>query len=235
MKEDVVQNLKQLAADHAVTAVESGMVLGLGSGSTATLAIRRIGEMLRDGRLRDIVGVPTSSVIAAEAAAAGIPLTTLNAHSTLDVTIDGADEVDPALNLIKGGGAALLREKIVAQATTREIIVVDESKLSPQLGTKWAVPVEVVTFGWQAQARFLTALGGVPVLRVGPRGEPVETDHGNYILDTNFGAIDDLDGLTRALDSRAGIVEHGIFMHLATEVIVAEASGIRRLTPPARP
>ena len=230
MTHDAQQALKQQAADHAVTAVESGMILGLGSGSTATLAIRRIGAMLGDGRLRDIAGVPTSSVIADVARAAGIPLTTLDEHPRLDLTIDGADEVDPALNLIKGGGGALLREKIVAQATAREIIIVDESKLSPQLGVKWAVPIEVVTFGWQAQARYLEELGGAPVLRRTARGEPLVTDHGNYILDTNFGPIDDLDSLTRTLEGRAGIVEHGIFLGLASEVIVAGSTGIRRLT-----
>jgi ribose 5-phosphate isomerase A len=234
MTQDSLQSLKQQAADHAVNAVESGMVLGLGSGSTATLAIRRIGELLRAGTLRDIVGVPTSSVIAAEAQAAGIPLTTLDEHPTLDLTIDGADEVDPALNLIKGGGAALLREKVVAQATVREIIIVDESKLSPQLGMKWAVPIEVITFGCQAQMRFLESLEGRPVLRTLPNGEPLLTDHGNYIVDTDFGAIDDLAALTRALEGRAGIVEHGIFMNLASEVIVAGASGVRRVTRPAQ-
>lgn len=222
--------LKQQAADHAVKAIESGMVLGLGSGSTATLAIRRIGALLRAGTLRDIVGVPTSETTAAEAQAAGIPLTTLNEHPRLDVTIDGADEVDPALNLIKGGGGALLREKIVAQATKRQIIIVDESKLSPQLGVKWRVPVEVVTFGWMAQVRFLEELGGQAAQRLRQNGEPVVTDHGNYILDTAFGPIDDLAGLCCALEKRAGVVEHGIFMELAHEVIVAERTGVRRLT-----
>lgn len=224
--------LKTLAAEHATGAVRSGMVLGLGSGSTATLAIRRIGALLASGALTDIAGVPTSAAIAAEATSAGIPLTTLEAHSTLDLTIDGADEVDPALNLIKGGGGALLREKIVAEASRYELIIVDESKLSPRLGTNWAVPVEVVTFGYGAQIRFLRGLGAEPLLRMRDDGTPFVTDHGNYILDCDFGPIADPVELTRRLDARAGIVEHGLFTGLVSAVLVASADGVRELTPP---
>src|SRR5262245_57428076 len=137
---------KQQAADRAVEGVESGMVVGLGAGSTAILAVRRIGQLLREGRLRDIVGVPCSSAIEAEARALGIPIT-LDPIGAVDLTIDGADEVDPELNLIKGGGGALLHEKIVAQASRREIIIVDAGKLSPVLGTNWPLPVEIVPFG----------------------------------------------------------------------------------------
>ena len=229
---DQVQALKQQAADAAVNFVESGMVLGLGSGSTATLAIRRIGARLQSGELQQILGVPTSQVIADEARAAGIPLTTLNQHPHLDLTIDGADEVDPALNLIKGGGGALLREKIVAQATAREIIIVDESKLSAQLGIKWHVPIEVITFGWSAQLEFLTSLGGIPQVRATLLGKPYVTDHGNYILDCAFGPIDDPYALAAKLEARAGIVEHGLFLGLTKDVIVAGADGIRHITRP---
>ena len=169
MSTEVVE-LKRRAAERAAESVESGMVVGLGAGSTAAFAVRRISELLREGRLRDILGLPCSTQVEAEARRLGIPLTTLGEHPAVDLTIDGADEVDPELNLIKGGGGALLREKIVAQASRREIIVVDERKLSPALGTHWPVPVEVVPFGWPAQAAYLESLGARPVPRRNPDG-----------------------------------------------------------------
>lgn len=226
---DAITGLKQQAAYAAVEQVESGMVLGLGSGSTALWALRRIGELYRAGTLRDIVGIPCSAWIGDEAVQQGIPLTTLNEHPQVNLTIDGADEVDPQLNLIKGGGGALLREKMVAQASAREIIVVDDSKLVDRLGTGFALPVEVVTFGWQAQQRFLESLGAAVTLRH-KDGEAQLTDQGNYILDCDFGPIDDYDALATALAERSGIVEHGLFLGLASEVIVASADeGIRRM------
>ena len=155
-----VETLKQQAAEFALQFVQSGMTVGLGSGSTAIFATRGIGRRIQAGDLKDIVAVPTSLAIEAEARALGIPLATLEDHPRIDVTIDGADEVDPDFNLIKGGGGALLREKIVAQATQRQIIVVDDSKLSDQLGTRWAVPIEVISFGWTAQAGFQPEIGG---------------------------------------------------------------------------
>ena len=147
----------------------------------------------------------------------------------IDLTIDGADEVDPALNLIKGGGGALLREKIVAEASAREIIVVDDSKLSPVLGTRWRVPVEVLPFGWQSQARHIATLGAEPVLRCGANGQPTHTDQGNVILDCRFGPIADPIGVAQALSARAGIVGHGLFLGLAHDVIIAGPAGIRHL------
>ncbi len=177
------------------------------------------------------MGIPTSQASADEALQVGIPLTTLEEHPVVDLTVDGADEVDPQLNLIKGGGGALLREKIVAQASLREIIIVDDSKLSPALGTNWHIPIEVVTFGWGSQARFLIELGATPRLRLGQDGEPFMTDHGNYILDSQFGPLDDAEALACLLSQRAGIVEHGLFIGLTSEVIVAGADGIRSLTP----
>jgi ribose 5-phosphate isomerase A len=146
------------------------------------------------------------------------------------LTIDGADEVDPALNLIKGGGGALLREKIVAQASRREIIVVDESKTSPLLGTRWSVPVEVVEFGWRTQLAYLESLGGRPNARRNPDGTPFRTDQRNLMVDCHFGPIEDAAGLAALLTSRAGIVEHGLFLGLATDVIVAGQQGLRHLT-----
>ena len=219
---------KQAAADRAVGFVESGMLVGLGAGSTAVLAVRRIGELLREGQLRNVSGFPCSRVIEAEARAAGIPLVP-DLQREIDLTIDGADEVDPDLNLIKGGGGALLREKIVAEASRREVIVVDESKLSPALGTRWALPVEVVDFGWHSQLRFLESLGARVALRREPDGVPFATDQGNRILDCSFGPIDDPWGLAAQISARAGIVEHGLFLGLASEVIVAGADGIRHL------
>ncbi len=162
--------LKQAASDLAVEFVRPGMVVGLGAGSTATLAVRRLGEWYRAGRLPGIVGIPCSKQTEEEAAHLGLPLATLEEHPVIDLTIDGADEVDPELNLIKGGGGALLREKIVAQATLREIIVVDDSKLSPALGTHWAVPVEVIPFGWGSQAVFLKSLHAQVKVRLGEDG-----------------------------------------------------------------
>ena len=228
MKDNISQ-LKQQAARYAVGFVKSGMVVGLGHGSTAILAVRRIAQLLHEGQLQDILGAPCSLQVGAEARRLGIPLTTLDEHPVVDLTIDGADEVDPDLNLIKGGGGALLREKIVAQASRREIIVVDESKLSPALGARWAVPVEIVPFGWRSQAAYLESLGAQPVLRLSSDGTPFTTDQGNLILDCNFGPIAQPAQLAARLSERAGIVEHGLFLGLATDVIVASVEGIRHL------
>ncbi len=225
---DVTQ-LKQQAAEKAVEFVESGMVVGLGHGSTAIFAVQRIAHLIKTGQLHDILGIPASRHIEAEARRLGIPLTTLDAHPAIDLTIDGADEVDPQLNLIKGGGGALLREKMVAQASRREIIVVDESKLSPALGTRWALPIEVVEFGWGAQVVYLRSLGGEPALRRKEDDTPFYTDQGNLILDTRFGPITDPAALAARLESRAGIVEHGLFLDLATDVIVGGQDGLRHL------
>ena len=220
---------KQDAAERAVDLVGSGMVVGLGTGSTAIFALRRIGALLRQGRLRDITGVPTSSAIEAEAHRLGIPLT-LDGAREIDLTIDGADEVDPDLELIKGGGGALFHEKIVAQASRREVIVVDDAKLSPRLGTRWAVPVEVVPFVWQSQARFLESLGARVTPRRGAGVNLFTTDEGNWILDCAFGPIASPRELAARLDARTGIIGHGLFVGLASDVIVAGASGIRHLT-----
>ena len=220
---------KQEAAEYAVKFIQSGMTVGLGTGTTAIYATRRIAELYRNGRLHDIAAFATSTVVQLEVYKLGIPMLTEDLPQDLDVTIDGADEVDPQLNLIKGGGGALLREKIVAQASRREIIIVDESKLSPQLGTRWPVPVEVLPYGWQSQARFLSSLGADPAIRRVPEGSEFRTDQGNMILDSRFGPIADLEGLAQKLASRAGIMEHGLFLNLAQDVIVAGPGGIRHL------
>ena len=222
-----VETYRRQAAERAVEFVESGMVVGLGHGSTALFAVQRIAELLSRGDLTDIVGVPCSKAVEAEAERLGIPLTDLENHPVVDLTIDGADEVDPNLNLIKGGGGALLREKIVAQATEREVIVVDEAKLSPMLGTQWPVPIEVLPFGWRPELEFLSSLGAEADLRLWEHDTPFESDQGNFILDANFGPIDDPHTLAALLDARASIVGHGLFLGLASDVVVAGAEGLR--------
>jgi ribose 5-phosphate isomerase A len=219
--------LKRRAAEAAVGLAAPGMVLGLGFGSTAAFATRRIGELLAAGQLRDIVGVPCAEGTASLARELGIPLATLDDVAQIDLTIDGADEVDPRLNLIKGGGGALLREKMVAQASRRVAIIVDESKLVPALGTSWALPVEVVEFGLGATTRWIAGLGAEVQLRHTPAGAPFRTDQGNHILDCRFGPLPDPAALAATLAARAGIVEHGLFLSLATDLFVAGAHTVR--------
>lgn len=223
--------LKKAAAAKAVEFVNADMVIGLGTGSTAILAVQLIGEKLKSGALRNITGIPTSIAIETEARRLDIPISTLEEHPVVDLTIDGADEVDPDLNLIKGGGGALLREKIVAQASEREIIIVDASKMSEHLGTTWAVPVEVVSFGWGSQRAFLESLGADVRMRLDDENYPYKTDHGNFILDCDFGPITDPAGLADQLNRRVGIVEHGLFLGLATDLIVASEGGIEHQNP----
>ena len=222
--------LKQKAALRAAEFVESGMVVGLGTGSTTEYAVRRIAEMLNTGELSEVVGIPTSIRTENLARELNIPLVGFETHQNIDLTIDGADEVDPDLNLIKGGGGALLREKVVAQASRRNIIVVDESKLVPKLGTGWALPIEVIPFARYTEEKFLSGLGGAVTVRTNDDGSPFCTDQNNLILDTNFGQIREPAELTAQLNERAGIVEHGLFLNLATDVIVARKGGIKHLT-----
>jgi ribose 5-phosphate isomerase A len=221
--------LKRLAAERAAALVEPGMVVGLGFGSTALWAVRRIGAALAAGELRDIVGVPCAEATAVLARELGIPLVGLGDVAQIDLTIDGADEVDPRFNLIKGGGGALLREKMVAQASRREAIAVDGSKLSPALGTNFRLPVEVVSFGLKATARFLEGLDATVELRRGADGGPYLTDQGNHIFDCAFGPIAEPEALATALERRAGIVEHGLFLGLATDLFVADGDGVRHI------
>ena len=228
------EKYKRVAAEYAVTFVESGMTIGLGTGSTAIWATRRISQLLRLGQLRDVTGYATSQAVWTEAEQEGIPMLAEELPRELDLTIDGADEVDTWLNLIKGGGGALLREKIVAQASRRVIIVIDESKLSPCLGTKHPLSVEVLPFGWHSQLRFLQSLGGQVVVRHNQDSTPYRTDQGNLILDCDFGPIISPSALAAQLSARAGIVEHGLFLNLATEVIIAGSMGVRRLHPPEK-
>jgi ribose 5-phosphate isomerase A len=223
---------KQQAAEQAVELIQSGMTVGLGTGETATYAIRRIGLLLRAGKLEDIVGVPTSLETAAEAVRLGIPLLEDSRALPADITIDGADEIDPHLNLIKGRGGAMLREKIVAQTSRRVVIVADDSKLSQSLGTRAALPVEVVPFGSRYQTEYLKQF--IPQaqisFRMGPDGSPVRTDQGNFILDCFTGPIEDPAELATRIQARAGVVAHGLFLKLATDLIVAGPTGIDHRT-----
>lgn len=227
---DQIQEFKTQAAKEAVTFLKSGMIVGLGTGSTATIAIKIISQLLQAEALDDILGIPSSVKTARLAQELGIPLTSLEEHPEIDVTIDGADEVDPELNLIKGGGGALLKEKILAQASKEVIIVVDESKLSPKLGTKWALPVEVLPFAWKTEAFFLESLGAAAAIRKLSDETLYKTDQGNLIIDANFGEIQQPDALAQKLQERAGIIEHGLFIGLASMVISSGKSGIQKLT-----
>ena len=217
--------LKRQAAWRAVEFATAGMVLGLGHGSTTAFAVERIAELRRDGGLPGIVCIPCSKEVARQAEGLGLPLTTLDDHPSIDLTIDGADEVDGAMDLIKGGGGALLREKIVADASTREIIIVDASKMSARLGTRFALPVEVVPFGWRVEAAALESLGAHVLRRGGD--DPFLSDQGNYILDCDFGPIESPAELAKRLDARPGIVAHGLFVDLATDLVVASETGTR--------
>ena len=221
--------LKQKAAESAVDFVQSGMVLGLGTGSTTRFALEYIGLRIKTGQLRDIVGIPSSFQTEKIAKELGIPLTNFDEHQEIDLTIDGADEVDLHLNLIKGGGGALLREKILAQSSRRNIIIVDEHKLSPKLGTHWPLPVELIPFAIKPVANYITSLGAKIILRKKNDGSTYTTDQNNFILDCNFGPISNPEELALKLCNRAGIVEHGLFLGLATEVIVATENGIRHI------
>ena len=227
---ELLTQYKHQAAERAVEFVQSGMVVGLGTGSTAIFATRRIAQLLHGGQLKDIIGFATSKAVGEEARRLGIPMMDEEMPRAIDLTIDGADEVDPNLNLIKGGGGALLREKIVAQASLRVIIVADDSKFSPQLGTHHPVPVEVLTFGWRFQFGYIESLGAKVEVRLNVDGSSFVTDSGNMILDCNFGPIADPIEVATRLSGRAGIMEHGLFLGLATDLIIAGRNGIRHLS-----
>lgn len=221
--------LKKQAAIHAVRFIEPGMTIGLGTGSTAIHAVREIARRHAAGELPGIQTFATSSEIAREARAVGLPLLEEAGPRVIDVTIDGADEVDPALNLIKGGGGALFHEKVVAQATRRQIIVVDGAKMSPRLGTLHALPVEVIPFGAESQRMFLEELGGRPALRTKSDGTAFVTDEGNLIYDCAFGPIADPEELAAELHARTGIVEHGLFLGMTDDLIIGTSEGLRQL------
>lgn len=219
---------KKAAAEAAAALVEDGMVLGLGTGSTAVLFLEALGRRLAADGLR-ITGIPTSRQTEERARAVGIPLGSFAEHAQIDLTVDGADEIERGtVCLIKGHGGALLREKIVAAASRRMVVIADESKLVDCLGSLVAVPVEVVRFGWQATARNLGKIGGNPSLRLGKDNTPYITDGGNFIMDCAFGPISNPKEIAHQLDHVVGVVEHGLFLSYASEAIVAGRGGVKR-------
>lgn len=224
---------KRQAALAALEAVQPGMKLGLGTGSTADAFVRALGERVKQGL--DIIGVPTSERTAELASGLGIRLTTLDEEPKLDITIDGADELDRQLRLIKGGGGALLREKIVAGASDRMIVIADDSKLVDTLGA-FPLPIEVAPFGLRATHLSIEALSsrlslsGPIALRETSEGKPFVTDGGHYILDASFGVIPAPEPLATGLDEIAGVVGHGIFLGLASEAMIAGPEGVVRLS-----
>jgi ribose 5-phosphate isomerase A len=225
-----MDGLKRQAAARALEQVQGGMQLGLGTGSTAKHFVELLGEKVRAGL--KVIGVPTSEATRADAARCGIPLTTLDAIDRLDLTIDGADEIDPLLNLIKGGGGALLREKIVASASDRMIVIADESKWVDVLG-RFPLPVEVVPFGIAATQRAMarafaqSGVSGQMGLRKGKDGHVFVTDGGHWIIDAHLGRISDAPHLASLLNPIPGVVEHGLFIGLASTAVLATSQGIR--------
>jgi ribose 5-phosphate isomerase A len=234
-----IKELKKIAAEKAVEEIKDGMVVGFGTGSTFQFALEKIADKLKRGELKNIVGVCSSERTRLESIRLGIPLATLNELyqkrvvssesldmreenllAIIDVTIDGADEVDDELNLIKGGGGALLGEKIIVQATKKFIVIVDEGKLSRKLGNNFAVPIEVIRKAEDGERAFLEMLGAVVKKRLTANDEEYITDEGNIILDAKFEQINDVDALSRKLNARAGIVEHGIFEKCYVEKVV---------------
>jgi ribose 5-phosphate isomerase A len=229
-----VDSLKRRSAEAAFAYVESDMVLGLGTGSTVAHLLDLLGAAVRSGALSGIVAVPTSVQTETRARELGIALIALADRPSLDLTIDGADEVSPQLDLIKGGGGALLREKMVAQASRRLVIIADGAKAVPRLGTTFPLPVEVVRWGWESHVDFLEAWGAAVSPRRRAGGEFVESDNGQLLLDCRFpDGIPDPGALEAALASRAGVVETGLFLGLADEALIAYADGVKRLVRPA--
>jgi ribose 5-phosphate isomerase A len=218
---------KQAAAARSIAYVQAGQIVGLGTGSTASHVIRMLGQRVREGLA--IRGVPTSEQTRELAQAEGIPLLPLEQLTRVDLTIDGADEVDPQLRLIKGGGGALLHEKIVASASDRFIVIADSSKLVGRLG-RFPLPVEVVPQAWLLLAERLEVLGCTPRLRQGAGGAVYLTEEGNYLLDCAFGAIDDPPRLARTLSEMPGVVEHGLFIDMADLVIIGRGQDAEVLT-----
>jgi ribose 5-phosphate isomerase A len=224
---------KKAAAEAAAKLVEPGMVVGLGTGSTAAFLLSELGRRVAEEGLR-IVGIPTSERTAEQARSLKIPLTTLAEHAEIDLTIDGADEVErDTLFLIKGHGGALLREKIVAAASKQMAVVADETKLVERLGTHFSLPVEVVPFGWQATERKLSQMGANPALRLGADKNPYVTEGGHYIVDCAYGPIKAPKEVAHHLDHVVGVVEHGLFLGFASRVYVAGQGGVEVFTPKA--
>ena len=224
------EKLKALAGEYAVKLIRNNMIVGLGTGSTVKYFLQALANKIRSGELENIKGIPSSLQTEAISRDLQIPLTTYHEYQTLDITIDGADEVDPDFNLIKGGGGALLREKIMAQASKRLVIIIDESKYSPKLGTKFAVPVEILPYAMPLEMIYLKDLGAGIKIRKMTNGQIYKTDQDNNIIDCNFSLIDNPQKLSEVLNMRAGIMEHGLFLSVTTDVVMATDHEVRHLT-----
>jgi ribose 5-phosphate isomerase A len=222
------ENEKELTGRAAAQLVRDGDVVGLGTGSTAYFTVIALGERVKAGL--KIIGIPTSVKTADLARAVGIPLTTLDEHPEIDITIDGADEIDPQLRMIKGGGGALLREKVVASASKKMVVITDSAKVVPVLG-KFPLPVEVIAFARAVVEKKIASLGGSPKLRTKPDGSPYVTDNGNQILDCSFGKIADPPALALALSNTPGIAEHGLFIGLASIALVGRGDRVEEMRP----
>jgi ribose 5-phosphate isomerase A len=227
-----VEEAKRRAAEAAAQHVESGTVIGLGTGSTAKHLIQIIGSSLSSGTLTNVIGVPTSNQTASEAENAGVPLATLNEYPELDLGIDGADQIDAKLDVVKGGGGALLREKIVASACKTYIIIADDRKLTDRLGDGFPLPIEVLPFSATPAMTRVTALGASVKLRKRNESEPFVTDNGNHILDADFGGISDPGWLDGELKTIPGVLETGLFLGYADFAYVAGRDGVRKLNRP---
>lgn len=222
---DPVKLMKQEVGRAAAAQVKSGTVVGLGTGSTTAFAIQFIGERIASGELKDVKGIPTSFQASVLAKQHGIPLATLDDVDRIDIAIDGADEVDPQMNLIKGGGAAHTREKVVDGLAEQFIVVVDSSKLSDKIGTIFALPVEVIPMAIAPVTRALEKLGGKVEMRMGIKKDgPVITDQGNMVLDVSFNGIDSPAEMEKDINNIPGVLENGLFVGLATEVLVGEVT-----------
>jgi ribose 5-phosphate isomerase A len=225
-----IEEAKRAAADCAVDLVSSGSVIGLGTGSTMRYVLEALARKLEDRALRDVSGVPTSERTASLARQLGIPLTTLDDHPALPLAIDGADEIDPALNLIKGFGGALLREKIVAFASAALIVVADERKIVPMLGSRSPVPIEVLPFALPVVFQRLATLPGRLEVRPGEGRTPFVTDEGNNIIDYHSGPIANPAALDAEIRRIPGVIDHGLFLGMACQAIVAGATGVQTLS-----
>ncbi len=241
-----IDTIKKIAAEKAVDEIKDGMVVGLGTGSTFHFALVRISERIKSGELKNITCVASSKQTELKANELGVPLTTVNELYTLinkkrdtkndslltpiDIYIDGADEVDTDLNLIKGGGGALLREKIIAQASKRFVVIIDETKISHKLGLNFAIPIEVLQFALESEKVFIESHGSAVNIRTMEDGKQLITDEGNFILDAKVNAIENVDEFASILERRAGIVEHGLFRkELVSKVICAMKDGSIKL------
>ncbi|MBI2834107.1 MAG: ribose-5-phosphate isomerase RpiA [Acidobacteria bacterium] len=224
---------KDRAARRAVDFISSGLTVGLGTGSTVLYFLEELARRINDGVLSSITGISTSEATTRLAGALGIPLASLADRPHPDVTVDGADEIDPSLDLIKGLGGALLREKIVAAASRQLIVIADTSKLVPRLGTRVSLPVEVVPFAERFVRESLETIGGAATLRRTPETQPFQTDEGHWVIDWSCGAIADPAALDVRLHRIPGVIEHGLFLGLATRAVVSDGGDVRIIERPS--